>query len=135
MKRETLEVSFPGGKKVDINVGTFTVQTDQSVKAGGENSAPEPFDLFLSSMAGCAGIYALGFCQSRDLSVEGLALHMDWEREEKPPFAAKVTYHLTLPVGFPEKYRDSILKAINLCTVKRYINNPPEFAIEIVSDA
>ncbi|WP_091348654.1 OsmC family protein [Anaerobranca gottschalkii] len=42
--------------------------------AGGEGSAPTPFDLFLSSIATCAGVYALGFCQSKGLSTEGLKL-------------------------------------------------------------
>ncbi len=28
---ERLEVSFPGGKRVDVGVGEFTIGTDQSV--------------------------------------------------------------------------------------------------------
>ncbi len=129
---ESLLVSFPGGKRVDIQVGDFTINTDQSRKYGGDESAPQPFDLFLSSMAACAGIFALNFCQSRDLSTDGLGLQMEWEKDKTPPHAAKVTYLLTLPEGFPEKYRSSILKAIDLCTVKHYIMNPPEFKIEVV---
>ncbi len=130
--KETLTVSFPGNKKVDIQVGDFTLNTDQSLTRGGDASALEPFDLFLASMAGCAGIFALGFCQSRQLASEGLSLEMDWERDVEPPHAAKVTFRLTLPEGFPEKYRSSIIRAIDLCTVKHYIHNPPEFFIEVV---
>ena len=129
----TLKTRFPGGKKVNVETGDFLIETDQCVKAGGEASAPEPFDFFLSSMAACAGIFALNFCESRKLSTEGLSLEMDWERDSKPPHAAKVCYRLKLPEGFPEKYRGSIVKTINLCTVKYYINNPPEFSIVIES--
>ena len=74
---ERYEVLFPGGKRVDVRVGDFVIQTDQSLKRGGEASAPEPFDLFLSSMAACAGIFALNFCTSRDLPTAGLGLSMD----------------------------------------------------------
>lgn len=130
--KQTLKVSFPGGKKVDVTAGDFHVQTDQCAKAGGEASAPEPFDLFLSSLASCAGIYALNFCQSRNLPTDGLSLDMDWERDDKPPFSARVHYRLTLPKDFPDKYRSSILKAVDLCTVKRYLHNPPEFTLEAV---
>ncbi len=130
--QQTLQVQFPGGKKVNVEVGDFLIETDQCVKAGGEASAPEPFDLFISSMAACAGIFALNFCQSRHLSTEGLSVTMDWERDDKPPRAARVKYHLTLPRGFPDKYRNSIVKAIDLCSVKYYIHNPPEFSIDIV---
>ncbi len=130
--KQTLKVDFPGGKKVDVRVGDFLIRTDQCRKAGGEASAPEPFDLFLASLASCAGIYALNFCQSRGLSVEGLQLEMDWERDEQPPHRARVHYRLRLPQGFPEKYRESILRAMDLCTVKRYLRNPPDFTLEAV---
>ncbi len=129
--KNTLKVQFPGGKKVNVETGDFLIETDQCLKAGGEASAPEPFDLFLSSMASCAGIFALNFCQSRKLSTDGLSLAMDWERDPKPPHAARVYYRLKLPDGFPDKYRNSIVKAIDLCTVKYYIHNPPEFSIVI----
>jgi ribosomal protein S12 methylthiotransferase accessory factor len=59
----TMRVSFPGRKQVAVQVGTHLVRTDQSVEHGGAGSAPEPFDLFLASIAACAGIYVLGFCQ------------------------------------------------------------------------
>ena len=129
---EHLEVLFPGGKRVDVRVREFEIQTDQSVKGGGEARAPEPFDLFLSSMAACAGIYALNFCTSRDLSTEGLALSLDWDRDPANPLNASVRYQLRLPAGFPDKYRSSILKSIDLCAVKKHIQNPPSFEILVV---
>jgi uncharacterized OsmC-like protein len=129
---ETLQVSFPGGKRVDVVVGGRTVATDQSVKAGGNGSAPEPFSLFLASIAGCAGIYALNFCQSRELSTEGLGLTMTWERDEQRPLETKARLQLRLPAGFPDKYRGGILKAMDLCAVKKQIQNPPEFFTEIL---
>lgn len=129
--QETLAVSFPGGKRVDVDVGNFKIHTDQSQAHGGERSAPEPFAMFLASLASCAGIFALGFCQSRDLPTEGLALHLDWENDDKPPFAAKVVFRVELPQDFPEKYRASIIRSIEKCKVKHYIHNPPEFSIEL----
>jgi len=130
---EQLDVRFPGGKRVEVRTRGFEIATDQSVKAGGEASAPEPFDLFLASLAACAGIYALNFCQSRSLSTEGLGLSMDWERSEQAAAQARVRYQLRLPEDFPEKYRSGILKAIELCAVKKNVQNAPEFVTEIVN--
>ncbi|AGA90916.1 putative redox protein, regulator of disulfide bond formation [Thioflavicoccus mobilis 8321] len=127
---ERLEVRFPGGKRIDVEVGGFVIRTDQGVKAGGEASAPEPFALFLASLAACSGIYALNFCESRKLGTEGLGLSMDWSRA---PGAAKAsaTFRLRLPNGFPERYRESIVRAMDLCAVKKNIIDPPEFEILI----
>lgn len=38
---------------------------------------------------------------------------------------------ITLPNGFPEKYRKAIWRAANLCSVKKHIITPPEFAITL----
>jgi len=131
---ERLEVSFPGGKRVDVRIRDFEIATDQPVKAGGEASAPQPFDLFLASMAACAGFYALNFCQSRTLSTAGLGLSLLWERDEKQPLRADARLRLTLPPGFPPKYRDGIVRAMQLCAVKKHIQNPPEFTVEVLNE-
>jgi len=84
-KQKAIRVSFPGGKRVDAHYDGRTVHTDQSVKNGGEGSAPEPFDLFFVSMATCVGIYVLEFCEARDLNTEGLSVELlsDFDPEEK----------------------------------------------------
>ena len=133
MSTQTVKVEFPGGKKVNARVGNFLIQTDQSVKAGGEASAPEPFDHFLASIATCAGIYALGFCKSRDLPTDGLDLSMVCEGDTKRKMFTRMSLQLTLPRGFPEKYRAGITRAMELCTVKRHIMDAPEFSVELLT--
>jgi len=44
---------------------------------------------------------------------------------------AGVRLQLTLPAGFPPKYREGIVRAMELCAVKKHIQNPPEFTVEI----
>ena len=126
---QRLEVSFPGGKRVDVSAGGFDIDTDQSIKHGGEASAPAPFTLLLASLATCSGIYALNFCQSRGLVTDGLGVWMEWEHDPKQPENAVARIHLRLPEGFPERYRNSIVKAIDLCAVKQQIKKPPSFEI------
>ena len=126
-----LNVLFPGKKRVDVEVDGFTIPTDQAVHNGGDASAPQPFVLFLASIASCAGIYALGFCQARNLSTQGLGLTMDWDWDPKRPGPASAVLHLRLPEGFPDQYRDGIVKAMELCAVKKNIETPPDFRIEV----
>jgi len=129
MMTDTIEVLFPGGKRVDAQIGQFVIQTDQSEKAGGGASAPEPFSLFLASIATCAGIFALGFCQARhiDTSALGLSMECDWDPVRK--LYTQMRLHLTLPPDFPDKYRDGIVKAVDLCAVKRHLMEAPSFEV------
>ena len=66
----SLIVSFPAGKRVDAQYKGFTIQTDQSRHGGGDGAAPEPFDLFLASIATCAGVYVKGYCDAREHILE-----------------------------------------------------------------
>jgi putative redox protein len=125
----TMKVTFPGNKRVDAEYHGHTIRTDQSPAGGGEGSAPQPFDLFLASIATCAGIYVKGFCDSRHIPTEGLGLEMGIEKDPKTHRISKLTLDIQLPEGFPEKHRESIVRAADLCSVKKHIHNPPEFEI------
>jgi ribosomal protein S12 methylthiotransferase accessory factor len=130
---EKLQLSFPGGKRVDVHVGGFHIATDQSEKHGGAGSAPAPFTLFLASLASCSGIFALNFCQSRDIDTTGLALSMEWDGDGKRPERSVARLHLRLPDGFPDQYRDGIVRAIELCAVKRQLGAAPSFEVAVTA--
>ena len=125
-----IDVSFPGGKRVDARIGETVIKTDQSLKNGGEGSAPEPFQLFLASIATCAGIYALEFCLARKLSLERLSLRMSCDRDPEVKRYTRMTIDLRLPEGFPEKLVPAIIRSMNLCAVEKHIIDSPEFIIQ-----
>ena len=122
------EVTFPGGLAVEAKYRGHSVLTDQPSPEGA-NSAMSPFDLFLASIATCMGFYALRFCQERKLSTNGLALALTPLREDSSKRVTTVRVELKTPAGFPEKYRPALLRAVDLCTVKRHIVEPPQFEI------
>jgi putative redox protein len=124
-----MEITFPGNKKVNANYKGFTIETDQPVGAGGDGTAPAPFDLFLASLGTCAGIYVLQFMQQRGLNTEGAGLLMDMERDPETHLVSKVKMELKLPADFPEKYTAAAMRAAELCAVKRHLDQPPAFEI------
>ncbi len=128
---QAIEVAFSGGKKVDVILGDLVVKTDQPLKDGGEGSAPNPSQLFLASVAGCAGYFVQEFCRSRDISTEGLRLTMDREYDSKLRRYVRLSLTLTLPSGFPDKYKKAIRRAVEACPVKKSIETPPEFELTV----
>ena len=128
----TMHVRFPGGKRVDAEYHGFTIHTDQQPRAGGEGSAPQPFDLFLASIATCAGIYVKEFCDARGLSTEGLHLDMEVESDPATHRIGRLAVDIHLPAGFPEKHRAAVVRAAELCSVKKHILDPPVFEIRAV---
>jgi ribosomal protein S12 methylthiotransferase accessory factor len=57
---------------------------------------------------------------------------MRWDSGGKNPHEGKVRFRLRLPDGFPEKYRTGIVRAMDLCAVKKHIQSAPEFSTEVV---
>ena len=118
-------IDFPGGSRVDAHFGSHTVKTDQPP----ESSAPSPFEVFLSSIGTCAGIYVLGFCMQRNLPTEGIRIIERTERNPMTGMVESVGLEIQVPPTFPEKYRPSLIHSAELCAVKKTIENPPYFDI------
>ena len=122
-----IEVKFPHDKNVNAKIGDMLIKTDQSIKEGGRGEHPEPFDLFLASLATCSGIYALEFCTKRNLLTEGLSLKIDCVWDPDMRMFNRFDMQLYLPANFPPKYKSAIIKAVELCSVKKHLNSAIQF--------
>ena len=112
-----------------LAVSMLVAVVAQSPQGGGEGLAPEPFDLFLASIATCAGVYVKGYCDAREIPTDGLTLEMHVERDAEKHRVARLVLEIRLPEGFPQKHRDAVVRAAELCAVKRHILEPPAFEI------
>lgn len=124
-----MDITFPGGVKVDAGFHGFTVHTDQPKDHGGDGTAPAPFELFLASIGTCAGFYVLRFCQQRGLATEGLGLTLESIKDPETGRTATLRLDIRLPQDFPEKYRDAVIRAADQCAVKRHIVEAPRFEV------
>ena len=120
-------IDFPGGAKVDAHFGSYTVQTDQPPPSG-EACAPTPFELFLASLGTCAGIYVLGFCRKRGIPTEGIRII---QRNQADPngMVEKVQLEIQVPSSFPKEYYSALVRAAELCKVKKTLEQPPQFEV------
>jgi putative redox protein len=126
-----MKIKLEDNKKVDAHFDGFTVRTDQSVKVGGEGSAPAPYDYFLASIGTCAGIYIKGFCDSRGISSDGIEIDQNLVYDPVQRKIGQITLDIKVPSDFPEKYRETLIKVAGQCAVKKTIENPPEFITSI----
>ncbi len=127
---EEIIVRLTGGRRVEAQLGEHRVVTDQPRENGGEDSAPSPFQLFLASLGTCAGIFVQGFCARRGIPFEEIRLI------ERPTFSESgaleaVEFQLELPASFPPNYEDAVLRVIDQCSVKRAMQSPPGFRVQL----
>jgi len=125
------EITFADNKKVDAHFRGFTVNSDQSLSGGGENTAPSPFELFLASIGMCAGFYVVSFCQSRSISTDNIKMTQTVIRNDTTHKVERINIDINLPLDFPEKYKDAVIKAAQSCSVKKFLDAPPEIKIAV----
>jgi ribosomal protein S12 methylthiotransferase accessory factor len=57
---------------------------------------------------------------------------MHIEREPEKHRVVRLAIEIKLPEGFPDKHRDAVIRAADLCAVKKHMLNPPAFEIRTV---
>lgn len=122
-------IDFTGRAKVDAHFGPFTIATDQRSPDGGEGSAPTPFEVFLSSIGTCAGIYVLGFCRQRNLPTDGIRIIQRIHSHPTSGMVEKIELEIQVPSSFPRQYHSALVRSAELCKVKKTLEQPPQFEI------
>ena len=118
-----MEITFPGGARVDAHMGKLGVETNQ------DGSAPAPFGLFLASIGTCAGIYVLSFCRKRDIPTEGVKLVQRVHADPVTHMVEEIALDIVVPPDFPEKYHEALVRSADRCAVKKHLENPPAFQV------
>lgn len=128
-----IQVSYLENLRIQANFDDFNVISDQPIRYKGDGTAPGPFDYFLASSAMCAAYFVKVYCNAREIPTDDIRISqdniVDPENRYKQTFDIKVE----LPESISEKDREGIVRSIERCSVKRVIQNSPEFRITPVT--
>jgi len=124
-----MEITFDGGKVITAHHHGHSIRTDQPVGNGGTDSAPSPFDLYMASIGTCAGIYVKSFCDNRKIPADDIKMILTTQFNKETGLPVNIKIDIRIPPEFPEKYRNSLINAAELCNVKKSIASPPVFEI------
>ncbi|HSD38545.1 MAG TPA: OsmC domain/YcaO domain-containing protein [Rhodocyclaceae bacterium] len=129
-----IKVNFLDKLRQEAKFDDFSVIADQPIRYKGDGSAPGPFDYFLASSALCAAYFVKAYCDTRNIPTENMRLShnnmVDPENRYKQIFKIQIE----LPPDISAKDRQGILRSIDRCTVKRVVQNVPDFIIEEVEN-
>ena len=121
-----IKVTFPGAARVDAQYGALNIVTNQ------DGSAPPPFALFLASIGTCAGIYVKSFCDQRNIPADDIEIIQRMETDPLTRLVGRINMEIKLPAGFPDKYREAVIRAADQCAVKKHLAQPP--VINVTAD-
>ena len=129
-----IKVNFLDKLRLEAKFDDFTVVADQPIRYKGDGSAPGPFDYFLASSALCAAYFVKLYCDTRNISTEHIRLSQNNIVDPENRYAQIFKIQVQLPPDISEVDRRGILNSIERCTVKKVVQEGPEFVIEEVAN-
>ncbi len=129
-----ITVNFLDNLRLEAKFDDFTVITDQPVRYKGDGTAPSPFDYFLASSALCAAYFIKVYCLSRDIPTDDIRVSQNNIIDPENRYNQTFQIQVELPDNISEKDRLGILRSADRCTVKKVIQQGPEFIIDPVDD-
>ncbi|MEM0514765.1 OsmC domain/YcaO domain-containing protein [Pseudoalteromonas sp. YIC-827] len=129
-----IKVNFLDNLRLEAKFDDFTVIADQPIRYKGDGSAPSPFDYFLASSALCAAYFVKVYCNSREISTDGIRISQNNIIDPEDRYNQIFKIQVELPESISDKDRLGILRSIERCTVKRVVQTGPEFQIDPVDN-
>lgn len=127
-----VKVRYLDNLRLEASFDDFTIVADQPIRYKGDGTAPGPFDYFLASSAMCAAYFVKVYCNARDISTDDISIIQD--NIVDPENRYKQSFRITaeLPSSLSGKDRNGIIASMERCSVKRVIQNLPEFEVNAV---
>ncbi len=129
-----ITVSFLDNLRLKAKFDDFTITTDQPIRYKGNGTAPSPFDYFLASSALCAAYFVKLYCLSRDIPTDDIRVSQNNIIDPENRYNQTFHIQVELPSSISERDRLGILRSADRCTVKKVIQQDPEFKIDTVED-
>ncbi|NLB90303.1 MAG: OsmC family protein, partial [Clostridiales bacterium] len=97
------------------NMNGFKVVSDVSDK----KDQPTPGNYMVGALLNCAMGTVLAFLQKRALPTQGLQIAFDGHFDDRSMKYDDITYHVTLPEDFPEKYVNAVKRVVGTCAISK----------------
>ena len=129
-----IKVNFLENLRLEAKFDDFTITTDQPIRYKGDGSAPSPFDYFLASSALCAAYFMKVYCKARDIPTDDIRLSQNNIVDPENRYNQIFQIQVELPDTISDRDREGILRSIDRCSVKKVIQQGPDFKIEAVEN-
>ena len=127
-KNLTVEATWDGGYRCTVATRQFRIRIDEPEKAGGEDSGPQPSEVFLASLAGCFTLALYHVAKKRSIELPDITVRATGTYEG-PGFA-----HLAVEVksGAARDVMESLIEpAKRVCYVSNTLRNVSDVEVTL----
>lgn len=127
-----LTIKYLGGHRFESLARRHRLTSDQPLESHGEDGGATPPELFLFSLASCAGYYAASYLNARALPAEQLEIHVSGVKGDRPARFTSLCLDVLAP-GLNKHHRDGIQRAVEACLISNTLLHPPTLDVKVSS--
>ncbi|MDR0790084.1 MAG: OsmC family protein [Bacteroidales bacterium] len=128
-----MNVTFEGKAKVIARFEGFKVATDLSEALGGEGTSLNPFQVFLTSVACCSGLFARQFLEKHAIEVSDKRIELSFDLDAHSDLK-KVKVKAFVGKDFPAEMETALINTMKACKVKKHLDPKIVFDYAIVME-
>lgn len=128
-------VTYLDGEKFSIRIRSHEIVVDQTIAAGGSDSAPTPIELLGASLASCIAYYVHHFFHTRGLPSGDLKVEVTNTRAKNPTRIDSFQVKVTLPADVPEKYMPLLDRILETCPAHNTLGMGARIDVEFLEPA
>ena len=130
-----ITVTHAGGLRFAADIRSHRVITDQSARAGGDDSAPSPIELLSAALASCVALYVHQFCVSRGLPHEGMRIEVLPHHLSNPSRIGAFDVTVRLPEALPPHAMEMLERVVRSCPAHNTLAHGAAIAVSIEARA
>jgi putative redox protein len=134
MEEDTLQVTVQHttGMQFIATARTHKITVDLPESYRGNDTGPNPIELFIASLGSCIGVYVVSYLKAQSLPTAGLSVDITWEEEKSPARVGHIDAKITLPDGITPEQSVMALKAAEQCKIHNTLENKPHVCVSVV---
>ena len=117
-----LETTEDGALRQRIDIGQHQLFADMNVLAGGQDSAPDPHDLFDASLAACKALTLMLYAKQHNIPLQRVSIDLqrDASQERAKIYALDIGLQLIGPLSDEE--RQKLLLIADKCPIHKLMS-------------
>ncbi|MBN8587318.1 MAG: OsmC family protein [Rhodothermia bacterium] len=110
--------------RTEITSGAFTLSADEPLKLGGQNSAPNPYELLLSALGSCISITLRMYAERKGWPIENSSLRLNFfqEKTENGPVTT-IVRRFSFNPALDEEQQKRLMQIASACPVSKILLN------------
>jgi putative redox protein len=122
-----------GKMRHTVMIRNHTFPTDVKITEGGEDSGPDPHDLYDASIAACKALTVLWYAKRKNIDVQGIEVNVNSDNSKEREGTYKIAASLTLTGDLTQAQKRELLSVAEKCPIHKLMTQvKTEITTELV---